>query len=210
MSSSNAGVVDVRGDPPKQPSKRSKSKDSRITRESAFLEDRLVLLEDIISKMAEWYTEMADSFNSFNDDVRSMEESVATAMATFQSKLEKLQGNMTRCDKERKNLIEELVTRVDEVEDLKTRVAILEKADLSVGSPACAVPNGPVVVNIPTLGMSLPHGIPFRRPIPHEQAYVMMAISGVPAYRERPAQACANEHNGKQAKDLSQIPSPHV
>nr|CAD1818451.1 unnamed protein product [Ananas comosus var. bracteatus] len=82
--------------------------------------------------------------------------------------------------------------------------------DLPVGSPACAVPNGPVVVNILTLGMSLPHGIPFRRPIPHERAYVAMAISGVPACRERPSQACANEHNDKQAKDLSQVPSPHV
>nr|CAD1831508.1 unnamed protein product [Ananas comosus var. bracteatus] len=71
--------------------------------------------------------------------------------------------------------------------------------DLHKGSPACAVPNGPVVVNIPTLGMSLPHGIPFRRPIPHGRAYVEMAISGVPACGERPSQACANEHNGKQA-----------
>nr|CAD1837250.1 unnamed protein product [Ananas comosus var. bracteatus] len=71
--------------------------------------------------------------------------------------------------------------------------------DLPVGSPACAVPNGPVVVNIPTLGMSLPHGIPFRRPILHGRAYVAVAISGVPAYGKRPSQVCANEHNGKQA-----------
>nr|CAD1824698.1 unnamed protein product [Ananas comosus var. bracteatus] len=54
MSSSDAGIVDVRGDPPKQPSKRSKSKDpQRITRDSASLEDRLVLLEDIIAKIGE-------------------------------------------------------------------------------------------------------------------------------------------------------------
>nr|CAD1823291.1 unnamed protein product [Ananas comosus var. bracteatus] len=125
MSSSDAGVVDVGGDPPKQPSKREKSKDSRpITRDSAPLEDRLALLEDIISKMGEKYTEMADSFNSFNEDVRSMEKSVATAMATFRSELEKLQGNITRRDEERKNLIEELVARVAEVEDLKTRVTV--------------------------------------------------------------------------------------
>nr|CAD1842524.1 unnamed protein product [Ananas comosus var. bracteatus] len=65
--------------------------------------------------------------------------------------------------------------------------------------PACAVPNGPVIVNIPTLGMSLPYGIPFRRPIPYGRAYVVMAISGVSACGERPSQACANEHNGKQA-----------
>nr|CAD1839672.1 unnamed protein product [Ananas comosus var. bracteatus] len=54
MSSSDAGIVDVGGKPPKQPSKRSKSKDpQRITRDSASLEDRLVLLEDIIAKMGE-------------------------------------------------------------------------------------------------------------------------------------------------------------
>nr|CAD1830244.1 unnamed protein product [Ananas comosus var. bracteatus] len=38
--------------------------------------------------------------------------------------------------------------------------------------------------------MSLPHGIPFRRPIPYERAYVAMAISGVPACGEGPSQAC--------------------
>nr|CAD1826229.1 unnamed protein product [Ananas comosus var. bracteatus] len=129
MSSSDAGIVDVGGDPPKQPSKRSKSKDpQRITRDSASLEDRLVVLEDIIAKVGERYTEMADTFNSFNEDVHSMEESVATVMETFRSELEKLQANMKRRDEERKKLIEELVARVDEVEDLKTRVTILEKA----------------------------------------------------------------------------------
>ncbi|XP_020082254.1 uncharacterized protein LOC109705882 [Ananas comosus] len=129
MSSSDAGVVDVGGEPPKQLSKRSKSKDpQRITRDSASLEDCLVLLEDIIAKMGERYTEMADTFNSFNEDVHIMEESVVTAMTTFRSELEKLQGNMTRRDEERKKLIEELVTRVEKVEDLKTRVTILEKA----------------------------------------------------------------------------------
>nr|CAD1843758.1 unnamed protein product [Ananas comosus var. bracteatus] len=74
MSSSDAEVVDVGGDPPKQPSKRSKSKDpQRITRDSASLEDRLVLLEDIIAKMGERYTKMADTFNSFNEDVHPTE-----------------------------------------------------------------------------------------------------------------------------------------
>nr|CAD1843970.1 unnamed protein product [Ananas comosus var. bracteatus] len=71
---------------------------------------------------------MADSFNSFNEDIHSMVESIATAMATFRSELEKLQGNMTRRDEERKNLIEELVARVEEVKDLNTGVTILEKA----------------------------------------------------------------------------------
>nr|CAD1840486.1 unnamed protein product [Ananas comosus var. bracteatus] len=137
MSSSDAGVVDIGGEPPKQPSKRGKSKDTRITKDSASVEDRLALLEDILSKMGERYIEMADTFNSFNDEVRSMEESVATAMATFRGELEKLRGNMTRRDEERKNLIEELVTRVDEVENLKTRVAILEKA-VARGTPRCA------------------------------------------------------------------------
>nr|CAD1843850.1 unnamed protein product [Ananas comosus var. bracteatus] len=121
MSSSEAGAGDVGGEASKQPSKRSKGKDTRITKDSASVEDRLALLEDILSKVGERYTEMADTFNAFNNDVRSMEESVATAMATFRGKLEKLQGNITRRDDERKNLIEELVTRVDEVEDLKTR-----------------------------------------------------------------------------------------
>nr|CAD1817150.1 unnamed protein product [Ananas comosus var. bracteatus] len=51
MSSSDARVVDVGGDLPKQPSKWSKSRDTRITRDSASLEDRLALLEDIILKM---------------------------------------------------------------------------------------------------------------------------------------------------------------
>nr|CAD1817065.1 unnamed protein product [Ananas comosus var. bracteatus] len=60
------------------------------------------------------------------------------------------------------------------------------------------VPNGPVVVNIPTLGMSLSHGNPLRRPVPHGES-IAMANSGVPACRERPSQACANEHNGKHA-----------
>nr|CAD1821729.1 unnamed protein product [Ananas comosus var. bracteatus] len=36
-----------------------------------------------------------------------------------------------------------------------------------MGCLAGAEPNGPVVVNIPTLGMSLSHGNPLRRPIPH-------------------------------------------
>nr|CAD1840464.1 unnamed protein product [Ananas comosus var. bracteatus] len=59
--------------------------------------------------------------------------------------------------------------------------------DTPIGYLACAVPNGPVVVNIPTLGMSLPHGNPLRRPIPHRRAYIAMAISGVPACMERPS-----------------------
>nr|CAD1844210.1 unnamed protein product [Ananas comosus var. bracteatus] len=119
------------GDPPKQPSKRSKSKDpQRITRDSASLEDRLVLLEDIIAKMGERYTEMVDTFNSFNEDVHSMEESVATAMETFRSELEKLQANMKSRDEERKKLIEELVARVDEVEDLKTRRVLSQETRL--------------------------------------------------------------------------------
>nr|CAD1821832.1 unnamed protein product [Ananas comosus var. bracteatus] len=50
------------------------------------------------------------------------------------------------------------------------------------------VPNGPVVVNIPTLGMSLSHGNPLRRLIPHGER-IAMANSGVPACRERPSQA---------------------
>nr|CAD1822957.1 unnamed protein product [Ananas comosus var. bracteatus] len=133
MSSSDAGVVDARGEPSKQPSKRSKGKDTRITKDSASVEDRLALLEDILSKVGERYTEMADTFNAFNDDVRSMEECVATAMTTFRGELEKLQGNITRRDEERTKLIEELVTRVDEVEDLKTRVTILEKAGVKRG-----------------------------------------------------------------------------
>nr|CAD1829976.1 unnamed protein product [Ananas comosus var. bracteatus] len=130
MSSSEAGAGDIGGEPSKQPSKRSKGKDTRITKDSASVEDCLALLEDILSKVGERYTEMADTFNAFNDDVRSMEESVATAMATFRSEPEKLQGNIACRDEERKNLIEELATRVDEVEDLKTRVTILEKAEL--------------------------------------------------------------------------------
>ena len=39
--------------------------------------------------------------------------------------------------------------------------------DPPVGCLAGAEPNGPVVVIIPTLGMSLSHGNPLRRPIPH-------------------------------------------
>nr|CAD1833609.1 unnamed protein product [Ananas comosus var. bracteatus] len=129
MSSSEAGAGDVGGEASKQPSKRSKGKDTRITKDSSSVEDRLALSEDILSKVGERYTEMADTFNVFNEDVRSMEESVATAMATFRGELEKLQGNITCRDEERKNLIKELVTGVDEVEDLKTRVTILEKAE---------------------------------------------------------------------------------
>nr|CAD1824846.1 unnamed protein product [Ananas comosus var. bracteatus] len=45
------------------------------------------------------------------------------------------------------------------------------------------VPNGPVVVNIPTLGMSLSHSNPLRRPIPRGK-YIAKANFGVPACRE--------------------------
>nr|CAD1838154.1 unnamed protein product [Ananas comosus var. bracteatus] len=65
------------------------------------------------------------------------------------------------------------------------------------GSPACAAPNGPVVVYTP-------HGNPLRHPIPHGRATVAEANSGVPACRELPSQACANEHNGKQARSTVQ------
>nr|CAD1817292.1 unnamed protein product [Ananas comosus var. bracteatus] len=75
MSSSEAGAGDVRGEPSKQPSKWGKGKDTRITKDSASVKDRLALLEDILSKVGERYTEMADTFNAFNEDVRSMEES---------------------------------------------------------------------------------------------------------------------------------------
>nr|CAD1829481.1 unnamed protein product [Ananas comosus var. bracteatus] len=67
------------------------------------------------------------------------------------------------------------------------------------------VPNGPVVVNISTLGMSLSHGNPLPRPIPHGE-HIAMANSGVPVCRERPSQACANEHNGKHAYDPDRLP----
>nr|CAD1820507.1 unnamed protein product [Ananas comosus var. bracteatus] len=50
MSSTEAGAGDVGGDPPKQPSKRSKGKETRITKDSASVEDCLALLEDILSK----------------------------------------------------------------------------------------------------------------------------------------------------------------
>nr|CAD1832740.1 unnamed protein product [Ananas comosus var. bracteatus] len=56
------------GDASKQPSKRGKGKDTRITKDSASVEDRLALLEDILSKVEERYTEMAETFNAFNDD----------------------------------------------------------------------------------------------------------------------------------------------
>nr|CAD1831635.1 unnamed protein product [Ananas comosus var. bracteatus] len=73
MSSSDAGVVNA-GVTSKatlqaeQPSKLSKGKDTRITKDSASVEDCLALLEDILSKVGERYTEMADTFSSFNDD----------------------------------------------------------------------------------------------------------------------------------------------
>nr|CAD1842536.1 unnamed protein product [Ananas comosus var. bracteatus] len=49
---------------------------------------------------------------------------------------------------------------------------INDKGDLHKCSPICAVPSGPMVVNIPPLEMSIPHGIPLRRPIPHGRACV--------------------------------------
>nr|CAD1840974.1 unnamed protein product [Ananas comosus var. bracteatus] len=70
MSSSEAAAGDVGGESPKKHSKQSKGKETRITKDSALVEDRLTLLEDILSNVGERYTEMADTFNSFNDDVR--------------------------------------------------------------------------------------------------------------------------------------------
>nr|CAD1821764.1 unnamed protein product [Ananas comosus var. bracteatus] len=46
----------------------------------------------------------------------------------------------------------------------------------TLGCLAGAEPNGPVVVNILTLGMSLAHGNPLRRPIPHGE-YVSRWLS---------------------------------
>nr|CAD1838673.1 unnamed protein product [Ananas comosus var. bracteatus] len=136
--SSTLGAT-LQSSPPSEARAKTLSKSRRIRHRwrTAFL------LEDIIAKMGERYTEMADTFNSFNENVHSMEESVATAMETFRSELEKLQANMKSRDEERKKLIEELVARVDEVEDIKTRVTILEKAvgcepwrdDLPCGHP---------------------------------------------------------------------------
>nr|CAD1821763.1 unnamed protein product [Ananas comosus var. bracteatus] len=119
MSTSNTGVIDARGDPPRKTSKQGKNKEPRaITRDVVSLKNRLALLEDIMSKMGKKYFEIVESFNLFNDEVRSIEESADTAMATFRSKLEKLQGIMTHCHEEQKKLIEEFIARVDE--DLKT------------------------------------------------------------------------------------------
>nr|CAD1817907.1 unnamed protein product [Ananas comosus var. bracteatus] len=50
MSSSEAAAGDVGGEPPKKHSKQSKGKETRITKDSASVEDRLTLLEDILSK----------------------------------------------------------------------------------------------------------------------------------------------------------------
>lgn len=55
--------------------------------------------------------------------------------------------------------------------------------------PTCAMPNGPVVVNILSLGMSLPYGNPLRRPITGEH-FVAKANSGVQICKERSSQAC--------------------
>nr|CAD1820369.1 unnamed protein product [Ananas comosus var. bracteatus] len=54
MSTFDAGVIDTAGDPPRQLSKQGKSKEPlAITKDSVPLEDRLALLEDIMSKMSE-------------------------------------------------------------------------------------------------------------------------------------------------------------
>nr|CAD1817796.1 unnamed protein product [Ananas comosus var. bracteatus] len=71
--------------------------------------------------------------------------------------------------------------------------------DLPVGSLVCAVPNGPVVVNIPTLGMSIPHGIPFWPPNPARRAYVAMAYLRSAGLWGATPQAYGNEHNSKKA-----------
>nr|CAD1842418.1 unnamed protein product [Ananas comosus var. bracteatus] len=128
MSSSDAGIVDVGGDPPKQPSKRSKSKDLSESR-GIRRRWRTALCcwrtssRKWVKGTPRWRIPLTHSTK-----MSTAWRKVATAMETFRSELEKLQANMKSRDEERKKLIEELVARVDEVEDLKTRVTILEKA----------------------------------------------------------------------------------
>lgn len=59
--------------------------------------------------------------------MHAMEDSVATTMATFRQQLKQFRSDLARREDEWMVLVEDFVTRVDEVEDLKMRVTILEK-----------------------------------------------------------------------------------
>lgn len=121
MSSSDAAIIN---DVPEQPrqSRRGKSKEPRThVRESASLDDRVGLLEDN-------YLVLTQHVGMMEDGLHTMEESVAAAMETFRQQLEQFRADVARREDERRTLVENLVTRVDEVEDLKTRMTILERA----------------------------------------------------------------------------------
>lgn len=51
--------------------------------------------------------------------LHAMENSVVAAMVTFHHQLKRFPTDLTRCEDEGKVLIEDLVTRFNEVEDLK-------------------------------------------------------------------------------------------
>nr|CAD1834497.1 unnamed protein product [Ananas comosus var. bracteatus] len=127
MLTSDAAVSDIVLEP--RATKYGKNKESRtLVRESASLEDRMNVLEDSIARAKKHYSVLSQHMGMMEEGLHTMEESVATAMGTFREQLEEFRRDLARREDERKVLVEDLLTRVDEVEDLKMWVTILEKA----------------------------------------------------------------------------------
>lgn len=74
------------------------------------------------------YSILSQHVGMMEERLHAMEDNVANAMATFRQQLEQLCSDLACREDERKVLVEDLVTRVGEVEDLKVQVTILEKA----------------------------------------------------------------------------------
>nr|CAD1820300.1 unnamed protein product [Ananas comosus var. bracteatus] len=128
MSTSDAAIVDVVPEP--RATKRGKSKEPRtLARESISLGDRVGVLEDSAARAEEHYSLLSQHVGMMEDGLHAVEDSVAAALATFRQQLEEFRRDLARREDERKVLVEDLVTRFDEVEDLKMRETILEKAN---------------------------------------------------------------------------------
>nr|CAD1839709.1 unnamed protein product [Ananas comosus var. bracteatus] len=104
------------------------NKPRTLVRESASLEDCMNLLEDSVAKADEHYSVLTRHMGLMEDGLHVLEDSIAAAMATFREQLEQFRYDLDRRDDDKKALIEEIISLNNKIDDLKTRVAILEKA----------------------------------------------------------------------------------
>ncbi len=127
MELSNAAIIDVAVEPPKH-SKRGKGKEPRIhAREFASLEDHVGSLEDVLSRVEEHCSILSQHMGIMEKGQQAMEDSVAAAMESFRQQLEQFRSNLAHRKDERNVLIDDLIARIYEVEDLKLQVAIFER-----------------------------------------------------------------------------------